>query len=74
MNAEARVERRADLLDRLQELAQALQGEEFALERHQDRIGRRHGVDRQQVERGRAIDQHIGEALLARGQCPRAAA
>ena len=49
------------LLDRLDQLRQAFQREELALQRHQDRIGGRHGIDGEQIERRRAIDQHIGE-------------
>ena len=54
---------RAHLLDRLEKLAEALQREELALQRHQHRVGRRHRVDGQEVQRRRAIDQHIGERL-----------
>ena len=51
-----------DLLDRLQQLAQAFEREELALQRHQHGIGRRHRIQRQQVERRRAVDQHIAVA------------
>ena len=55
-----RIERGPDLLDRLQELRQALEGEELALQRHQNRVRRRHRVDGDEIERRRAVDQHIG--------------
>ena len=35
------------------------------MQRHHDRIGRRQAIERQQVQRGRAIDQHIGDRRLA---------
>ncbi len=38
MDPEARIERRPDLLYGLEQLAQSLEREEFALERDQDRI------------------------------------
>ena len=50
----------ADLLDGLQQLRQAFEREELALQRHQDRIRRRHRIDGQQVERRRTVDQHVG--------------
>ncbi len=56
----------AHLLDGLEELRQSLQREELALQRHQDRIGGRHCVDREQVQRRRAIDQHVAEGDLVR--------
>ena len=51
----------AHQLDGLEQLAQAFQREELALQRHHHRIGGGHGIDGEQVERRRAIDQHIGE-------------
>ena len=51
---------RAHLLHRLQQLRQAFEREELALQRHQDRIRRRHRVDGEKIERRRTIDQHIG--------------
>ena len=51
---------RAHLLHRLQQLRQTFEREELALQRHQDRVRRRHRVDGEKIERGRAIDQHIG--------------
>ncbi len=60
MNCQRRVEGAANLLDRRQELRQAFEGEEFALQRHHHRIGGGERVDGEQIERRRAIDQHIG--------------
>ena len=62
------IEAGADPLDRLEQLAEPFQREEFGLQRHQDRIGGDQGVDREQAERGRAIDQAdvpagVGRAL-----------
>ena len=62
------IEAGADPLDRLQQLAEPLEREEFGLQRHQDRIGGDQRVDGQQAERGRAIDQadvpaQVGGAL-----------
>ena len=48
------------LLDGLEQLRQAFEREELALQRHQDRMRRRHRVDGDEVERGRAVDQHVG--------------
>ena len=62
---EIRIERALDLLDRLQQLAEALEGEELALQRHQDRMRGRHGVDGQEVQRRRAVDQDIGIVSVA---------
>ena len=44
-----RIEIGAHQLDGLQQLAQAFQREELALQRHHHRIGRRHGVDGEQA-------------------------
>ena len=60
------IERGAHLFDGLQKLRQALEREELALQRHQDRIGGRHRVDGEQIERGRTIDQHIAVVGLRR--------
>ena len=60
MNSEARVEGAANLLDRGQELRQALKREEFALQRDNDGVGGSERVDGEKVERRRTIDQHIG--------------
>ena len=45
-------------------LAQALEGKEFALQRHQDRICSRKRVDGQQVQGRWAVDQNIAVAAL----------
>ena len=58
------IERRAHLLDRLQQLRQTFEREELALQRDEDRIRRGHRVDRDEIERRRTIDQHIGVGLL----------
>ena len=47
-----------DELDVAQELAQTLEGVVLALDRHQHLAGRGQAVDRQQAERGRAVDEH----------------
>ena len=61
MDAQARVERRAHLLDGLEQLAQALEREELALQRHQHGVRGRHRVDGEEVQRRRAVDQDVGE-------------
>ncbi len=55
------------LLDRLQQLRQAFEREELALQRHQDRIRCGHRIDREQIERRRAVDQHIGVVAIVSG-------
>ena len=54
------IERGAHLLHRLQQLRQAFEREELALQRHQDRVRCRHRVDGEKIERRRTVDQHIG--------------
>src|SRR5512145_2735714 len=49
-DAESRVEAFADELDRLQELREAFERIELALERYQDGIGRDQSIDRQKPE------------------------
>ena len=49
----------AHLLDRVEKLGQSLQREELALQRHQHGVGGGERVDRQKIERRRAIDEHI---------------
>ena len=56
-DAELGIEALLDALDRLQQLAQSFEREEFALQRHQQRIGRGQRIERQQAERRRAIDE-----------------
>ena len=48
----------ADVLDCLEQLADAAVAERLALQRHDDGLGRREAVDRQHAERRRAVDQH----------------
>ena len=66
LDLQRRVEAAAHQLDGPHQLGQALQREELALQRHQHRVGRGHGVDGQQVERRRAVDQHIVVAAVRR--------
>ncbi len=66
LNLQGRIEAAAYQLNGAHQLRQAFQGEEFALQRHQNSVSGGHGVDRQQIQRGRAVDQHIGEAVLVR--------
>ena len=62
------IERRADPAPpSAEQLRQALEREELALQRHQDRVRRGHRVDGDKVERRRAIDQHIGVVGVHRG-------
>ena len=56
----------AHLLHGLQQLRQAFEREELALQRHQDRIRRGHRIDGEKIERRRTIDQHIGVVRAAR--------
>ena len=49
----------------LLELRNAFQREELTLHRHQHGMCGRHGVERQNVERRRAIDQHVAERPVA---------
>ena len=56
---EPRVQRPLHALDCAHQLGQALQRVELALQRHQYRIGRDEGVDCQQVQRRRTIDQRL---------------
>ena len=66
VDRQVRIERRPHLLDGLQQLRQAFEREELALQRHQDRVRRRHRVDGEQVERRRAVDQHVGVVAVRR--------
>ena len=49
----------SDSVDGVHELRDAFQGEEFALDRDEDGIGGDQGVEGQEVEGGRAIDQNV---------------
>src|ERR1035438_1439131 len=51
------LERFADAVDRVHELGDAFERKKLTLDRHQNRVGREQGVQCQQVERGRTIDQ-----------------
>ena len=61
LDLESRVEVVGDEADRGQQLTEALEREVLALDRDERRVGRRQRVDRQQPERGRAIDQDVVE-------------
>ena len=50
-----------DVRHGLKQLRQTFEREEFTLQRNKDRVRSRHGVDGEEVERRRAIDQHIAE-------------
>ena len=52
--------------DGLEELRQSFEREELALQRHEDRVRRRHCVDGQKIERRRAIDQDVSVICLIR--------
>ncbi len=64
LDLQARIERGLDLLDVLFQLRDTLESEELALHRHQHRVRRDHRVERQQIERRRAIDEDIGDGFL----------
>ena len=59
LQLEPRIERALHPLDRAHQLAQPFERIEFALQRHQHRIGGDQRIDRQQVQRRRAVDQHL---------------
>src|ERR1700674_38269 len=63
-----RVQPALDALHGYQQLLHALEGEEFGLERNQDLVGGDQGVDHDQVERWRAVDDDEVVALLGRFQ------
>ncbi len=67
MDRQIGIERGAHLLHRLQQLRQALEREELALQRHQDRIRCGHRVDGEEIERRRTVDQQIGVIGLGGG-------
>ena len=66
LNFEGRIETATHQIDRAHQLAKAFQRKELTLQGHQNRIGRRHGVDGQEIQRRRAINQYIGIAIRAR--------
>ena len=49
--------------DRLEQLAQAVQREEVGLQRQEDIVHGREGVDREDAERRRAVDEHVVEIV-----------
>ena len=55
------------MLNGLKQLAQTLQREKFALQRHKHRVGSGERVDGEQIQRRRAVDQHIGDRLVVDG-------
>ena len=66
MDRELRVEPCPNPFHRRKNLAQTLEREELALQRHEHRVARRHGVDGEEVERRRAVDEDIAVGGLAR--------
>ena len=71
-----RVERRGrHALDGADQMTDAFECEELALERHQHRVGGYQGIQGEQAEAGRAIDQDevVWQAIgLVAGEGPRA--
>ncbi len=63
LDAELGVEGVLDAIDRRHEVGQPLEREVLALERHQHPRRRGERVERQQAERGRAVEDHVGVAL-----------
>ena len=61
---QARVQVRLDQLDRLQQLAQALQRVVLALDRDEHLASHDERVDRQQPQARRAVDEHVVDALV----------
>ena len=58
INSQVRIEILLDQLDRIQQLADPFERVVLALDRDDDSIGGSQGVQRQEAERGRAIDGH----------------
>ena len=54
-------------LEGLSQLLQTVEREELTLQRNEDRVRRRHRIDGEQVERRRAVDEHVGEVAVADG-------
>ena len=52
------IQRPADDADGVHQVAESLQGEIFPLDRHQNGIRRAESVERQQLQGGRAVDEH----------------
>ena len=66
-DAEVGIEALLDPFDRLEELAEPLEREEFALQRDEEGIGRTERVERQQSQRGWAVDEtHIVSLRIQR--------
>jgi hypothetical protein len=76
-DVQQRVEVRAHELDVLEQLAEPLERVVLALDRDEQLLGRHHGVDREQPERGRAVDEHVvdvgagPEQYVAMARCSR---
>ena len=64
LDLELGIQAAPDPLDGAQQEAQALEREELALQGHQHRLRRDQGVDRQQPERRRTVDQDIVVGLV----------
>ena len=62
-DGEAGVDTLADHADGLEQLGHALQGQEVRLHGHDDLVGHGQGVDREQAEAGRAVQQHVVELV-----------
>ncbi len=63
VDGERGIERAPHLIDGGQQLGQAFEREELALQRHDHGVCRGERIDRQQVERWRAVDKHVGDRL-----------
>ena len=59
-----------DSLDGRDQLSDALQGVVLTLDRHEDLVRRTQRVDREQAERGRAVDQHVVVVVDDGVDCP----
>src|SRR5262245_44579462 len=60
------LKRISDSIDSVEQLRDALQGEEFALNGNKDGIGGDQGVQREKIERGRAVDNDVIVAIVRR--------
>src|SRR6185312_5978477 len=65
---QARVDPGADELDALEQLRQALERVVLALHRHDQAVGGREGIDGQEPERRRAVDEDVRVLLLGADQ------
>src|SRR3989338_1074024 len=59
-DGELRVERAPDAHQGVEQLAHTLQGQILALDGHQDRIGRAQGIEGEEVQGGRAVENDEG--------------